>query len=133
VPLHFRRKRQRQDKRGKETLKNQAHDSVMSETGRRIGAAVQRRAHTKPAVLYARMSDGKVFSSLTSAICPRLNPRRDHLYPAVGASVDGTHVPSFRVDDMPYDEVKLSGIGREGVRYAIEDMTEIRLMVVREA
>jgi len=28
--------------------------------------------------------------------------------------------------------VKLSGIGREGVRYAIEDMTEIRLMVMRE-
>ncbi|RUL66087.1 aldehyde dehydrogenase family protein [Dyella dinghuensis] len=41
-------------------------------------------------------------------------------------------VPSFRVDNMPYGGVKLSGIGREGVRYAIEDMTEIRLMVMRE-
>ncbi len=41
-------------------------------------------------------------------------------------------VPSFRVDNMPYGGVKLSGIGREGVRYAIEDMTEVRLMVVRE-
>jgi len=41
-------------------------------------------------------------------------------------------VPSFRVDNMPYGGVKLSGIGREGVRYAIEDMSEIRLMVVRE-
>ncbi|RDS80412.1 aldehyde dehydrogenase family protein [Dyella monticola] len=40
-------------------------------------------------------------------------------------------VPSFRVDNMPYGGVKLSGIGREGVRYAIEDMTEIRLMVMR--
>jgi acyl-CoA reductase-like NAD-dependent aldehyde dehydrogenase len=42
-------------------------------------------------------------------------------------------VPSFRVDNMPYGGVKLSGLGREGVRYAIEDMTEIRLMVMRES
>ncbi len=41
-------------------------------------------------------------------------------------------VPSFRVDNMPYGGVKLSGLGREGLRYAIEDMTEIRLMVMRE-
>ena len=41
-------------------------------------------------------------------------------------------VPSFRVDNMPYGGVKSSGIGREGVRYAIEDMTEIRLMVIRD-
>lgn len=41
-------------------------------------------------------------------------------------------IPSFRVDNMPYGGVKLSGIGREGVRYAIEDMTELRLMVMRE-
>lgn len=40
-------------------------------------------------------------------------------------------VPSFRVDSMPYGGVKDSGLGREGVRYAIEDMTEIRLMLVR--
>ena len=40
-------------------------------------------------------------------------------------------VPSFRVDNMPYGGVKLSGLGREGVRYAIEDMTERRLMVMR--
>jgi acyl-CoA reductase-like NAD-dependent aldehyde dehydrogenase len=41
-------------------------------------------------------------------------------------------VPSFRVDNMPYGGVKLSGLGREGVRYAMEDMTERRLMVLRE-
>jgi acyl-CoA reductase-like NAD-dependent aldehyde dehydrogenase len=41
-------------------------------------------------------------------------------------------VPSFRVDNMPYGGLKSSGIGREGVRYAIEDMTEIRLLVMRE-
>lgn len=40
-------------------------------------------------------------------------------------------VPSFRVDHMPYGGVKDSGLGREGVRFAIEEMTEIRLMVLR--
>ena len=40
-------------------------------------------------------------------------------------------VPSWRVDHMPYGGVKDSGLGREGIRYAIEDMTEIRLMVLR--
>jgi hypothetical protein len=38
-------------------------------------------------------------------------------------------VPSWRVDHMPYGGVKESGLGREGVRFAIEDMTEIRLLV----
>ncbi len=41
-------------------------------------------------------------------------------------------IPSFRVDNMPYGGVKLSGLGREGVRHAIGDMTEPRLMVLRE-
>ena len=40
-------------------------------------------------------------------------------------------IPSFRVDNMPYGGVKLSGLGREGIRYAIADMTEQRLMVLR--
>ena len=40
-------------------------------------------------------------------------------------------VPTFRVDSMPYGGVKDSGLGREGVRWAIEDMTERKLMVVR--
>ena len=39
-------------------------------------------------------------------------------------------VPSVRVDSMPYGGVKESGLGREGVRFAIEDMTELRLMVL---
>ena len=41
-------------------------------------------------------------------------------------------VPSWRVDHMPYGGVKDSGLGREGVRYAIEEMTEPRLLVIRD-
>ncbi|MCA9198043.1 MAG: aldehyde dehydrogenase family protein [Planctomycetales bacterium] len=41
-------------------------------------------------------------------------------------------IPSWRVDHMPYGGVKDSGLGREGIRYAIEDMTEVRLLVIRQ-
>ncbi len=40
-------------------------------------------------------------------------------------------VPSWRVDHMPYGGSKDSGLGREGLRWAIESMTEIRLLVIR--
>ncbi|MBS0171098.1 MAG: aldehyde dehydrogenase family protein [Nitrospira sp.] len=39
-------------------------------------------------------------------------------------------IPTFRADHMPYGGVKDSGIGREGLRYAIEDMTEPKLLVM---
>lgn len=48
----------------------------------------------------------------------------------VGGVVIGD-VPSWRVDNMPYGGVKDSGLGREGVRFAMEDMTEIRNLVLR--
>jgi glyceraldehyde-3-phosphate dehydrogenase (NADP+) len=38
-------------------------------------------------------------------------------------------IPTYRIDHMPYGGVKASGLGREGLKYAIEDMTEPRLMV----
>jgi acyl-CoA reductase-like NAD-dependent aldehyde dehydrogenase len=41
-------------------------------------------------------------------------------------------VPAFRIDHMPYGGVKDSGLGREGIRFAIEDMTEIRLLAIRD-
>ena len=47
----------------------------------------------------------------------------------VGGVIAGD-VPSFRIDQMPYGGVKDSGFGREGLRYAIEEMTEPKLMVM---
>lgn len=39
-------------------------------------------------------------------------------------------VPTFRIDHMPYGGVKQSGLGREGLRYAIEEMTELKLLAL---
>lgn len=47
----------------------------------------------------------------------------------VGGVVIGD-VPTFRIDHMPYGGTKDSGMGREGVRYAIEEMTELKLLAV---
>jgi acyl-CoA reductase-like NAD-dependent aldehyde dehydrogenase len=47
----------------------------------------------------------------------------------VGGVVAGD-VPSFRIDHMPYGGIKDSGLGREGLRYAIEEMTEPKLLVM---
>ena len=41
-------------------------------------------------------------------------------------------VPTFRTENMPYGGVKDSGFGREGVRYAMEDMTEIKSLIINE-
>ncbi|MGD1083708.1 MAG: aldehyde dehydrogenase family protein [Verrucomicrobiota bacterium] len=42
-------------------------------------------------------------------------------------------VPTYRGDPMPYGGVKDSGLGREGVRYAIEEMTEPKVLVIRQS
>lgn len=51
-----------------------------------------------------------------------------HEHLEVGALVVNG-IPGFRIDSMPYGGVKDSGLGREGVRYAMEEMTEPRLLI----
>jgi acyl-CoA reductase-like NAD-dependent aldehyde dehydrogenase len=58
----------------------------------------------------------------------RMNQAWDEL--DVGGVIIGD-VPSWRVDHMPYGGVKDSGLGREGVKFAMEDMSEIRNLVIR--
>jgi glyceraldehyde-3-phosphate dehydrogenase (NADP+) len=48
----------------------------------------------------------------------------------VGA-VNGNDIPGFRIDRLPYGGAKASGLGREGVRYAIEEMTERRILTLK--
>jgi len=48
----------------------------------------------------------------------------------VGAVI-GNDIPGFRVDRLPYGGAKASGLGREGVRYAIEEMTELRVLTLK--
>ena len=41
------------------------------------------------------------------------------------------NVPTFRVENMPYGGVKDSGFGREGIRYAMEEMTEVKSLIFK--
>ncbi|MGE7692658.1 aldehyde dehydrogenase family protein [Lysinibacillus sp. NPDC094177] len=41
-------------------------------------------------------------------------------------------IPTFRLDHLPYGGVKESGMGREGLKYAIEEMTEMKLVVINQ-
>ena len=49
----------------------------------------------------------------------------------VGGLIAGD-VPTFRVENMPYGGIKDSGFGREGVRYAMEEMTELKSLIIRK-
>jgi acyl-CoA reductase-like NAD-dependent aldehyde dehydrogenase len=40
-------------------------------------------------------------------------------------------VPTYRADNMPYGGVKMSGLGREGIKFAIEELTDIRMVVIQ--
>jgi acyl-CoA reductase-like NAD-dependent aldehyde dehydrogenase len=60
----------------------------------------------------------------------------DHVNRAIrGLRVGGViinDVPTYRADHMPYGGVKMSGLGREGLKYAIEEMTDIRMVVIQQ-
>ncbi len=55
-----------------------------------------------------------------------------HAYERIEAGgVVVNDIPTYRADNMPYGGVKMSGFGREGVRYAMEEMTELKALVVK--
>jgi glyceraldehyde-3-phosphate dehydrogenase (NADP+) len=56
------------------------------------------------------------------------NVKKSHELLEVGGVIINS-IPGFRIDSMPYGGVKMSGLGREGVKYAMEEMTEPRLIV----
>jgi len=56
------------------------------------------------------------------------NMKRAHDELEVGGIIIN-NVPGFRLDSMPYGGIKDSGLGREGVKYAMEEMSEPRLLV----
>lgn len=63
------------------------------------------------------------------------NDMREVMYAYENLEVGGViinNVSNFRADNMPYGGVKDSGLGREGVRYAMEDMTERRVLVINK-
>lgn len=51
-------------------------------------------------------------------------------YEIEAGSIQINDIPGFRADQMPYGGLKMSGTGREGPRYAIEEMTERKIMVI---
>jgi glyceraldehyde-3-phosphate dehydrogenase (NADP+) len=79
----------------------------------------------------AKVNDSKyglqagIFTSNTDSVFKAFNEIE------VGGLIHNDY-PTFRVDPMPYGGVKDSGFGREGLRYAIEEMTEPRLLVIKE-
>ena len=42
-------------------------------------------------------------------------------------------IPTFRVDNMPYGGVKMSGYGREGIKWAIEEMTDMKFISMKKS
>lgn len=95
-----------------------------------FGPAVAIEAYDDFDEVLARVNDSKF--GLQAGIFTRDLYKAQHAWDEldVGGVVIGD-VPSWRVDNMPYGGVKDSGLGREGVKFAIEDMSEIRLMVIR--
>ena len=54
--------------------------------------------------------------------------RRDELQ---AGAVIINDIPTFRVDNMPYGGVKMSGYGREGIKWAIEEMTDMKFISMK--
>ena len=117
--------------------------------GALLEATVLTDVHTEMRVcseeMFAPVATIQTFSDFESALAEANNTRYglqagvftkdlSHVFQAAeGLEFGGVMIndaPAFRVDNMPYGGVKLSGAGREGVRYAMEEMTEPRMIII---
>jgi acyl-CoA reductase-like NAD-dependent aldehyde dehydrogenase len=88
---------------------------------------VEKFHHFRDALAAINRSDFGLQAGLFTRDFPRITKAFEML--EVGGLMVG-EVPSWRIDHMPYGGVKDSGIGREGLRYAIEEMTEPKLLAI---
>jgi acyl-CoA reductase-like NAD-dependent aldehyde dehydrogenase len=75
-------------------------------------------------------ADDSIFGLQAGVFTNNINRAMDSIR---GLNVGGVminDVPTYRVDHMPYGGNKQSGIGREGVRFAVEEMTQIKMVVI---
>lgn len=77
-----------------------------------------------------KRTNNSVFGLQAGVFTQRLDRMKQAFRTLEVGGVIMNNVPGFRVDGMPYGGVKDSGLGREGMKYAMEDMTEIRLLVI---
>ena len=91
---------------------------------------VHRYAHFEDALAMADATRYGLQAGLFTDSRSRVELAFDRMH--VGGLVVGD-TPSFRVDSMPYGGTRDSGLGREGVRFAIEEMTEHKLLVVKSS
>ena len=107
VPITPRSARTRRSRRS--SSPSRSATSTMRSPGQRLDVrAPDRRLHQRPGRRVARFDELEVGGVIVN------------------------DVPTYRIDHMPYGGVKDSGLGREGLRWAIEDMTEIRIMVLAQ-
>ena len=102
-------------------------------------ARLDREEAFGPVVCLARVADfeegiARANDSRFGLQCGVFTRDLSHAWRAFERIVAGAVVlndaPSYRIDHMPYGGVKDSGFGREGIRYAVEEMTDLRLLVM---
>ena len=93
--------------------------NIVSDLGSTVGEAIERVNHSRYG-LQAGVFTNNFFKAMRVI---------DEL--EVGG-VMINDIPTFRIDHMPYGGVKESGTGREGIKYAIEEMTEMKLVCIKK-
>jgi glyceraldehyde-3-phosphate dehydrogenase (NADP+) len=104
-----------------------AHDKVNAEEVFGPVVVLERYSDFSEALMRVNNSRYGLQAGIFSADQDKIDHGFNHL--EVGGVI-ANDVPTFRSDAMPYGGVKDSGLGREGVRYAMAEMSEMRLLVI---